>query len=64
MVLVRIIIGGVLGIILTLTALVGLAFAEPIEQVALAITDRGGSPVDYARAVDGDTVRGTATPRR
>ena len=62
MVLVRIIIGGVLGIILTLTALVGLAFAEPIEQVAHAITDRGESPVGYARA--GDTIRETATPRR
>ena len=57
MVLVRIIIGGVLGIILTLTALVGLAFAEPIEQTAHAITDRGG-------LVDGGTIRVTATPRR
>src|SRR5437773_192754 len=53
----RIIGGGVLGIILTLSALVSLAFAEPIEQIARVITDRGGLLVGYARALDGDTIR-------
>ena len=57
MVLVRIIVGGVLGIILTLSALVSLAFAQPGEQVARVTTDRGGMLIGYARAVHGDTIR-------